>query len=478
MNRAHALWILLLPSILAGQSRIGTGMVAELYQQHCSVCHGDKLEGGLGPNLVDDEWVHGSTDEDLARVIREGVPEEGMVPYGNILSSEDTLALVIYLREMKQLARTEAAESESTPMDGIFQSTHHAFRLEKVAQVDDDIFWSVSFLPDGGMLLTQFGGKLFVCRDGRLGEPVAGIPESYRRGQGGLLEAVAHPDYAENGWIYLAFTGKAVQPESGEDGYMTAIVRGRIKDGRWVDGEEIFRAPARFHTDGGVHYGSRIVFDKGYLYFSIGDRGRMNDAQDLSRPNGKIHRIHDDGRIPDDNPFVDVPDAFPSIWTYGNRNPQGLDKHPSSGQLWSTEHGPRGGDELNLIEGGRNYGWPEITHGINYNGRPITDKTSAPGMEQPVHYWTPSIAVCGIDFYEGDAFPAWKNDLFVSALRSQQLERFKLEGTKVVEHEIIFKGHGRVRDVSTGPDGMLYVILNEDRNSGPGAVYRLVPSGL
>lgn len=463
---------LLLPALLPAQNRIGTGAVADLYQQHCQVCHGESLEGGLGSSLVDDIWIYGSTDADIARVIREGLPDMGMNGYDDVLSGEDIQALVIYLREMRQLARAREAGAVGRPEDGVFRSQHHAFKLEKVVELRDDIFWSVSFLPDGAMLLSQFGGQLYVVRDGRLGDPVKGIPQVHRHGQGGLLEAQAHSDYASNGWIYLGYT-----ESSGPNAYMTAVVRGRIRDGRWVDQEDIFRVPAEFHSRAGVHFGTRFVFKNGYLFFSIGDRGQMEQAQDLTRPNGKVHRIHDDGRIPADNPFVDVEGAYASIWSYGNRNPQGLDRHPLTGELWETEHGPRGGDELNRIQPGANYGWPLITHGINYNGRPITDRTAAPGMEQPVHYWTPSIAVCGMDFYEGKAFPEWQHDLFVGGLRSEQLERFRLQGDRVIEHEIVLKGQGRVRDVSTGPDGLLYLILNAAGSNGPSAVYRLRPAG-
>ncbi len=250
---------------------------------------------------------------------------------------------------------------------------------------------------------------------------------------------------------------------------MTAVVRGRIRDGKWTEEQKLYSAPKELHTSTRAHFGSRFVFQDGYLFFGIGDRGRMGQAQDLDRPNGKIHRIHDDGRVPADNPFVNTPGALPTIWAYGARNPQGLALHPLTGELWETEHGPRGGDEVNLILPGRNYGWPTITHGINYNGKPITDKTAMPGMEQPAHYWVPSIAVCGIDFYQGDKFPKWQNNLLVTGLASQQLHRLVIEDGKVVRDEVILKGQGRLRDVNTGPDGLVYLALDS------GALLRLVP---
>ena len=233
----------------------------------------------------------------------------------------------------------------------------------------------------------------------------------------------------------------------------------------------IYRVPERFYTKRGYHYGSRIVFDRaGYLFFTIGDRGQQNLAQDVEWPNGKVHRLYDDGRIPEDNPFVDQTDAIASIWSYGHRNQQGLALHPQTGELWASEHGPRGGDELNHIRKGLNYGWPAITYGINYNGTTITDQTEAEDMEQPQTYWIPSLAVCGIDFYAGAAFSKWQNDLFVSSLSFNRLHRVRLDGTKVVEDEMVYQAESRVRDVQTGPDGALYLALED-----PGRIVRLSP---
>jgi glucose/arabinose dehydrogenase len=314
--------------------------------------------------------------------------------------------------------------------------------------------------------VTERDGTLRAIRDGRLMPPVEGTPEVWAHGQGGLLEVALHPEYRENGWIYLGYS----ETSGGGEG-STAIVRGRIRDNKWVDEESIFHVPPEHHRSSRVHFGTRFVFKDGYLFFSIGDRGNQFTAQDPSSPNGRIHRIHDDGRIPADNPLADQPDAFPSSWTLGNRNAQGLDTHPETGEIWESEHGPRGGDEINLIRPGINYGWPEITYGMNYGGTPITEKTEAPGMEQPKLYWTPSIAVCGIDFYEGELFPEWKNDLFVGGLASNELRRLVIRDQQVVNDELILKGVGRIRDVASGPEGALYLVLN-----GPGAIVRLLPA--
>jgi glucose/arabinose dehydrogenase len=253
---------------------------------------------------------------------------------------------------------------------------------------------------------------------------------------------------------------------------MTKIVRGRLRDGAWTDEQEIWSAPLSTYRGGGRHFGCRLAFDgKGFLFFSVGDRGAMNHAQELQRPNGKIHRIHDDGRIPADNPFLNQKGALPSLWTLGNRNPQGLTFDPATGLLWSTEHGPRGGDELNIIERGRNYGWPLITYGTNYNRTIISKDTARDGLEQPVIQWTPSIAVCGIDFYTGDAFPKWKGNLFVTALANKSLRRLVIENNRVTHQETLLKDISRLRDVGTGPDGNLYLLY-----SRPGKLVRLVPA--
>ena len=253
---------------------------------------------------------------------------------------------------------------------------------------------------------------------------------------------------------------------------MTAIVRGRMREGRWVDQQSLYAPPRDLYWADNTHFGSRFLFDRaGHLFYSIGDRGHEKEAQDLSRPNGKIHRIQDDGRVPPDNPFVARGGALGSIWSYGNRNVQGLAFHPVTGELWASEHGPRGGDELNLVEPGHNYGWPAITFGINYDGTPVSDRTEQEGMEQPVVQWTPSIGVCGIAFYSGDLFPRWKNDLFVTGLVGQELVRLVITGHKVVHQEVLFRKIGRVRTVATGPDGSLYVVLNN-----PGRIVRLVPA--
>jgi aldose sugar dehydrogenase len=361
------------------------------------------------------------------------------------------------------LSAQEPAEPSTAPVQG--------FRIGSIARGLDDA-WAMVRLPDGRILVTQKSGQLRVVdAAGEVSEPVANVPAVLHAGQGGMLDIELHPDYAENGWIYLAFC------KPGEKGSLTNIIRARFKDKdhALTDIEPIFEPPAEDYTTGRVHFGCRMEFDeKRFLYFSIGDRGDVtkpqNRAQFLNHVGGKIHRIHDDGKIPEDNPFVKTPGARPSIWSYGNRNPQGLRFQPGTGLLWSTEHGPKGGDELNIIKAGLNYGWPIVTFGINYNGNPITDLTEKEGMEPPVIHWTPSIAVSAIDFYTGDKFPQWKNNLFVGSLAHEKLIRLELDANhQVVKQEIVHEKGGKIRDIRCWDDGFIYVLYSS------GKLVRLIP---
>ena len=441
--------------------------VGKIYQNNCASCHGDDLGGGSAPSMLDDAWTLGGTDEEIARTIRLGSLDNGMPAWEGALSDAEIRALVVLIRERRNAAAQ--ADATRTASGGPARTVAgHTYRVEDVVS-GVETPWSMAFLPDGRMLITEKPGRLRLLENGRLSAPVSGTPAVLDASQGGLMEVALHPAFKDNGWIYLAYSGRA--PKGGERDGMTTLVRGRLRDGRWVDEEKIYVAPEGTFRTAGHHWGCRIAFDgQGYLFFTIGDRGAQDQAQQLDRPNGKVHRIHDDGRVPADNPFAGTAGALPTIWSFGHRNPQGLDFNPADGSLWSTEHGPRGGDELNLVQRGKNYGWPVITYGINYNGTPITEHTSAPGMEQPVLHWTPSIAVCGIDFYEGAAFPQWEGALLVTALAGQDLRLLRFEGGKVVAQDSLLRGVGRVRDVGCGPDGAIYAALN-----GPDKIVRLVP---
>ena len=315
-----------------------------------------------------------------------------------------------------------------------------------------DIPWGMTFLPDGSMLITEKKGRLLHHKDGQTTE-VSGLPESlYVRGQGGLLDVLAHPDYAQNGYIYLTMGSS----EGGGEGGNTMVVRAKLQDMVLTDMETIYKATP--NTKSGNHWGSRLAFDReGYLYFTIGDRfNRDVNPQDLTRDGGKVYRLHDDGRIPQDNPFVGQAGAKTAAYSYGHRNPQGMTRHPKTGAIWTHEHGPKGGDEVNIIQPGNNYGWPVITYGRNYTGTSITDETARPGMEQPLYYWLPSIAPSGMAF--GTAkYPEWEDDLLVGSLKFEYLERLDLEDGKVVAREKLFADVGRVRSVETDAEGNLYL---------------------
>lgn len=466
--RFRLLPLVLLPVLISAQSKIGTGVAKELYQQNCMGCHGEGLKGGLGRSLLDmGEWQDIGAELSFLEYTKNGNLEKGMPGFGAALTDSEIRSIEIYMIEMRQKAEREGGEPLVPVDDGVYSAGGYKFKVEGVVR-GLDFPWSIAFLPEGGFLVTEREGNLWHCTFAGEKTAVTGLPKVWRKGQGGLLEVALHPEFVDNGWVYLAYTDNSKEKEKAG---MTKIVRGRIQDGSWVDESLIFETPSEFHRRASAHFGTRLVFKDGYLFFSIGDRGAMDQAQDGSRPDGKIHRIHDDGRVPVDNPFVSDPDVYPTIWTLGHRNPQGLDMHPETRDIYESEHGPRGGDEINLIEGGKNYGWPVITYGMNYNGKPITDKTAAPGMEQPLHYWTPSIGVCGIDFYEGDAFPEWKYNLFAGGIATRELHRLVIEDQQVVETEIILENQGRVRDVASGPDGFLYLVLNS-----PHRIVRLVPA--
>ncbi|MFY0664578.1 MAG: PQQ-dependent sugar dehydrogenase [Natronospirillum sp.] len=347
-----------------------------------------------------------------------------------------------------------------------YTTEHHSFQLETVASGLSNP-WSLAFLPNDEILISERPGRLRRMVDGNLvDEPVSGLPEITASGQGGLLDVVPHPNFAQNRWLYFSYS------HGNNQGLTTRLARGQYDDGQLSNVEILFSAAPRL--SGGRHFGSRIVFDdNGYLYLTIGDRGQQNRAQALNSHMGTTIRLHDDGQVPSDNPFVDRADALPEIYTYGNRNPQGLTLHPGSRLVWQTEHGPRGGDEINLIQSGLNYGWPEVTHGINYNGTPITDLTEKEGMESPLMHWTPSIAPSGMAFYTGDVFPQWQGDLFVGALVGQKIQRVRFNGTDVISREDMLTGFNtRIRDIRNGPDGTLWLLTDESN----GRLLRMVPA--
>jgi glucose/arabinose dehydrogenase len=345
----------------------------------------------------------------------------------------------------------------------------HGFRVEVLTEGLERP-WSLAFLPDGRMLVTERPGRLrIVAPDGTLDpEPVSGLPASLdASGQGGLHDVAPHPDFAHNGLVYLAYAGR------GEDGHGTELARGRLEGRRLVGTEVLFRALPK--SGGGRHFGGRVVFDgKGHVFLTLGDRGDRPRAQRLDDHAGSIIRLNEDGSVPADNPFVARPGARPEIFSYGNRNVQGAAMNPRTGELWAHEHGPQGGDEVNVIRAGTNYGWPVITYGVNYViGTAIGEGTHKEGMAQPLHYWDPSIAPSGMAFYDAGRFPRWRGNLLVGALKHRSLVRLELDGERVVHEERLLEDElGRIRDVRVGPDGFVYLITD----AADGVIARLEPT--
>ncbi len=432
------------------------------YQTHCGGCHGQNMS-----SFVERDWTYGNSVEELVQSISNGYANNGMPAYGAVFSEEEIEDMANYILTEIEGKTQAMLEEENPDLSGVISSDDLNFRLETITDEIPGVPWGIAQLPDGDILVTERGGRLFLVRsNGQLVE-IDNLPEIVSEGQGGLLDVIIHPDFENNSFIYLSYS-RANPSNSSQTS--TAVARAVLNGDSLSDVETIFTALP--YLNSGAHYGSRLVFDNsGYLYVSVGDRGQRDVyPQALDNAIGKIHRIHEDGEIPTDNPFYNTPDAFNSIFTYGTRNPQGMSLHPVTGAVWEGEHGPRGGDEINLLEAGNNNGWPVISYGINYDGTTFTDLTEMDGMEQPVHYWVPSIAPCGMEFASGDFYGDWRNDLFVGALAAQHLHRLKMNGNEVVGYERLLEGIGRVRDAHMGSDGYLYIVVE-----GPGRLIRLLP---
>jgi aldose sugar dehydrogenase len=388
-----------------------------------------------------------------------------------------------------------AAQVPHLPPPGpVIKTAQHDFTIETV--VDGLVHpFAMAFTPESDMLVTERPARLRIVRKGvLLPEPVAGLPEVLALGHGGtsqdgreqpgMRDVILHPSFASNRLVYISYT------KPGAQGYGNlAVARGRFDHDRLSNVQEIFHADAPGNgTNRSSQWGGRLAFDKeGYLFITVGDRQwpsagdlSRHPAQDLSKHNGKTVRLHDDGRVPIDNPFVKTPGVKPEIWTWGHRNAQGLAVDPDTGDVWLNEHGPQGGDELNVIRPGLNYGWPVIGFGVNYRtGLTIHEGTQKEGMESPVHVWVPSIGITGMLFYTGDKFPGWKGNMLVASMGGQKLIRLELEGRKVVLEETLIQGMGRLRDVQQGPDGVVYVAVDGDArgfDGKPTPIIRLVPA--
>ncbi|MEO5683144.1 MAG: PQQ-dependent sugar dehydrogenase [Chitinophagaceae bacterium] len=432
------------------------------YQNFCGGCHGEKMDA-----FVDRKWKHGSSKEDMFKAIKLGYAEEGMPAFDSAFSDKAINELADYIvkgvENVKRYQFQDAAVKEN-----YFSSESFAVKLDTVVK-NIKVPWGMAFLPGGAMLVTERGGTLYRKTGRHKLDTISGLPPILSEGQGGLMDIVLHPQFATNKLIYLSYA--AYKKTDSGLWSTTAVMRARLEGNRLAGQTVIFEALPYSKTR--HHYGSRMVFGRdGKLYFSVGERGneKENPQSIIHNDLGKIHRINDDGSIPADNPFVQTSGASPSIYSYGQRNPQGLLVYPPTGELWENEHGPRGGDELNIIKKGANYGWPVVTYGINYNGKIIATKSVETGIQDPLTYWIPSIGPSGMAFVTGSKYPAWKGNLLVGSLRFKYLARCIVKGGKVVKQEMLLKNIGRLRDVRMGPDGYIYVAVEN-----PGYVFRLLP---
>jgi aldose sugar dehydrogenase len=504
--------ILLAGSLLLGAAVIaqevvpGTSepkRVADIYEEHCAKCHGKTLGGGQGPSLIDNEWIHGSTDKDQYQIIASGVPAKGMPGLGGALSQSEIKGLVAFIHERQQGYTMGKRPDGGALPQGAVSTRLARFRMDLVTDALKTP-WSILWLSPTEMLVTERGGRLRIVRsDGHVSEPIRGVPTiTDEFMQGGFLGLAKDPRDTVHHWIYLAFTDEApddygvVKACEGEVYCFSRVsqiqvLRGRIVDGELVDKSIVWSAPKSTYR-ATPSFGGRLAFDRqGHLFFSVGDRiYTAEEAQDLASPNGKIHRINADGSIPADNPFVSRSGVFKSIWSFGHRNPQGLAVEPQTGMLWESEHGPRGGDELNVIRSGKDYGWPFITLGMGYDGRafdphyPVGRDNPNARFKQvtldrvfdartavaPIRTWTPSIGISAIAFYDGDAFDQWRGDLLVGSLNQQVLYRIRLHASGVKDEELILKDFGNIRDISPAPDGSIYIAFN-----APDRIVKLVP---
>jgi len=468
----------------------------DTFQEHCAVCHGEQMQGApQGTLLVGQSLVHGDSMQSLTASIANGFPDKGMPAWADILQAWEINTLALLIRENREgWSDQNFVKNLEFPTEPI-RTQMHSYRIERVIDGLDRRPYSITVLPDGMIVVSEkMRGLRVISPEGKKSELIVGTPETHSDvftiggggvefGMGWLLDVEAHPDYDKNGWIYLHYTERCttcggVVSVDNPPKSRNVLVRGRIEDGRWIDQETIWK-PAIFdfnyYLD--VVAGGRIAFDPdGFVFITVGMRA-MDTPQDLRSPYGKTHRVHDDGRIPTDNPFINDAKALDTIWTYGHRSPQGLAFDAVSGQLWGTEHGPRGGDEINLLLPGRNYGWPLFSRGQNYDGTEVAwgreeSEIELGDIEQPVVDWTPSPAISNLVMYEGDAFPGWRGQFLVGSLKASDLYRVKIVDNKFAEQEVLVDNLARIRDIDVDKNGLIYLLLEHD--SG-GQIVRLIP---
>lgn len=437
--------------------------VKDNFNQYCASCHGVNMTGGLAGSLLDEQWLVNGSSEALRKIIAEGDAERGMPPWSESLTEQEIRSLVIYIQETRYKFKHQSPTN--LVKEKAITALGHSFSIDTIYTAEN-ILWALEYLPDGTMLVTQRDGELHrISPKGELIAKVEGLPNIWHHVQGGLMDITLHPEYQKNGWIYISYAASKDGVKGNVD-----VARGKLRNNKWVDHQIIFSSSEDTYTESGRHFGSRIVLQDGYVYFAIGERGDRPSAQDMSVPNGKLFRLHDDGRVPEDNPFVNRKGALAGIWSLGHRNPQGMAIEPNSQHIWAAEHGPRGGDELNLIAKGANYGWPIITYGMNYDGTPITHLTEQDPLVQPKHYWVPSIAPSGIAFYDGDMFKSWQGKLLVGGLAIQELQMLTTQGDAIIKSEVILSDRGRIRDVSVAADGSVFLIVTIE---GKGQILKL-----
>ena len=456
----------------------------EIYNTTCAACHG--TSAGAGPSahaLFSNDYLGSHTDAQIVQALTDGVP-------GTANHKFTTLFFPDEIAQMPALIRIRAGivNRKVGPVPDItgkvFNSQKASFKVDTLVKGLNQP-WGMAFLPDGRMVFTERSGQLrFMDKNGNASAPVKGTPAVFERQDGGLLDVAVPPDFAKTGWIYISYStvapGYQIQPGDEQapnmaPPTMTWVVRGKVNvNNEWVDQQVLFNPPADSYRVTADHYGSRFLFDgKGHFFWSMGERHDMQMSQNLASPLGKIHRLNLDGSIPKDNPFVHTPGALGSIWTFGHRNPEGLTFDPATGIFWETEHGPVGGDEVNIIEPGKNYGWGMATFGIE----PGIGRLHATGVTDPITYYNPSIGPSGITFYTGDKFSAWKGNLFITGMVGQKLIRMEIKGRQIASQETLIADYGRVRDVKVGPDGLLYVLLqNMNGDAKGGSIIRLVPA--
>jgi len=493
----------LLPAVAHAQAPAAADPFTDPYKETCAVCHGANLEGAAqGVPLAGRPLAHGDSVDAIARTIADGAAHGRMPAFAATMDPVKIRRLAIFIAERRasfSYTDFKVAAPPALPV-GVQRSEVQSFRVETVATGIAPLPYAIAPLPDGSLLLTEkTRGLRIVTADGKLSGLVRGTPQVFDDGfqmpglllvygMGYLLDVAPHPDYARNGWIYLSYTErcsdcneasrKAKQPAS-----MVVLVRGRIRAGEWVDQQPVWRTDyANYTSMVDMAAGGRITFDrKGHVFLSIGIKGGSEFAgvQDLSLPYGKILRLNDDGSIPADNPFVKRQGALPEIWTYGHRSPEGLRFNPGTGQLWETEMGQRGGDEVNLLLPGRNYGWPLTSRGLKYDGTPVDYgkdlgiQFDPKDIQQPVVELTPAPAVSSFVFYDGAAFPQWHGNMLVGTLKATELYRMVVKGDQVVHRETVLSGLGRIRDVAVGRGGVVYLLLEHQSGS---RILRLVPA--